>query len=55
MSSGKTSKKPVNSGNSRTDDESRMEMTAVSALGTSDLSAFKDINSTDFNMSVVAV
>lgn len=42
--------KPSKLGRSRTDDESLIEMMALLALGARVLTAFKDMNSTDFSM-----
>lgn len=42
--------KPSKVGRSRTDAESLIEMMATVGLDASDLTAFRDMNSTDFNM-----
>lgn len=47
--------KPSKVGRSRTDAESLIEMMATVGLDASDLTAFRDMNSTDFNMAANGV
>jgi hypothetical protein len=47
--------KPSKFGRSRTDEESLIEMMAAVGLDASDLTAFRDMNSTDVNMTAEGV